>query len=82
MQLAEHPLAAFRALPPAARVWWTELERFNGDKQAVPYGVCSVLLPPSASPPPTWRPAGSRPDWALWTSPHCAPSKADRRTSR
>ncbi|SDG75450.1 hypothetical protein SAMN05421505_107190 [Sinosporangium album] len=55
------------------RVWWTELELFNGDKQAVPNGVCSVLLPPSAPPPPTWRPAGSRPDWALWTSPHCTP---------
>ncbi|WP_283134959.1 hypothetical protein [Rhizohabitans arisaemae] len=59
----------------AYRVSWTELERFDGNRQAVPHGVCSTVLPPAATPPPGWRAAGSRPEWTLWTSPHCPPGR-------
>ncbi|GAA3555646.1 hypothetical protein GCM10022419_040090 [Nonomuraea rosea] len=58
-------------VPLSYRVWWTEVERFDG---APPQGVCTAVVPPGAVPPVGWTSTGeggSRQGWTTWRGSHC-----------
>ncbi|NYF42088.1 hypothetical protein [Streptosporangium sandarakinum] len=56
-------------VPLVHRVWWTELERFDGARRLPPAGVCTVIAPPTALPPAGWTvtdEGGARRGWTAW----------------
>ncbi|MFB4274885.1 hypothetical protein ACBJ59_06270 [Nonomuraea sp. MTCD27] len=59
-------------VPLSYRVWWTEIERFDG---VPPRGVCTAVVPPDAGPPPLgWAATGAggvRQGWTTWSNPLC-----------
>ncbi|MFF0247722.1 hypothetical protein ACWEU6_14860 [Streptosporangium sandarakinum] len=57
-------------VPLVHRVWWTELERFDGARRLPPAGACTVIAPPTALPPAGWTvtgEGGARQGWTAWT---------------
>ncbi|SEN77165.1 hypothetical protein [Nonomuraea pusilla] len=59
-------------VPLTYRVWWTELERFDGRRGAPPAGACGAVVPWDAGAPPSpWTvaaPGGRDGGWTLWTN--------------
>ncbi|MER7501419.1 hypothetical protein AB0L05_20845 [Nonomuraea pusilla] len=59
-------------VPLTYRVWWTELERFDGRRAAPPAGACGAVAPWDAGAPPSpWTVAasgGRDGGWTLWTN--------------
>ncbi|NUW31316.1 hypothetical protein HTZ77_07750 [Nonomuraea sp. SMC257] len=62
-------------VPLTFRVWWTRLERYDGDRQAPPAGACTAVVPPDAGTPPEgWTATGlggERQGWTSWSAPGC-----------
>ncbi|SEG84311.1 hypothetical protein SAMN05444920_105346 [Nonomuraea solani] len=58
-------------VPLSYRVWWTELERYDGEP---PAGACTAVVPPDAEPAPGWAATGEggvRKGWTTWSNPGC-----------
>ncbi|MEU0569821.1 hypothetical protein ABZ297_31205, partial [Nonomuraea sp. NPDC005983] len=62
-------------VPLTHRVWWTKLERYDGEHQAPPARACTAVVPPTAGPPPAgWTASGdggTQQGWTSWSGPGC-----------
>ncbi|MDA0634097.1 hypothetical protein OUY22_11780, partial [Nonomuraea sp. MCN248] len=59
-------------LPLAHKVWWTELERYDGALQGPPPGACTAVVPGTAGPPPAgWSVTGEGRGWTTWSAASC-----------